>query len=95
MRQFYAKVVYCKLAFTNFENHIVFSFLGNNYYCWITNPVAMVIFFVVPVVVMLLFNIIALVRVLVAVRGVRKVSNSSFKDSSNLCIVECNKSNES
>ena len=47
--------------------------LGNNYYCWITNPVALVIFFVVPVVLMLLFNIIALVRVLVAVRRVRKV----------------------
>ncbi len=50
-------------------------FLGNNYYCWITNPVAMAIFFVVPVVLMLLFNIVALVRVLVSVRRVRKVSN--------------------
>ena len=49
---------------------------GNNYYCWITNPIAMVIFFVVPVVLMLLFNIIALVRVLVAVRQVRKVTKT-------------------
>ena len=52
----------------------MFWLLGNEYYCWITNPIALAVFFAVPVVLMLLFNIVALVRVLVAVRRVRKVS---------------------
>lgn len=47
---------------------------GNDYYCWITNPIALAVFFAVPVVTMILFNVVSLVRVLVAVRRVRKVT---------------------
>ena len=46
---------------------------GNAHYCWITNPWALLIFFIVPVMTMLLFNIIALIRVLVLIRRERKV----------------------
>ncbi|XP_028399588.1 uncharacterized protein LOC114522997 [Dendronephthya gigantea] len=47
---------------------------GNAYYCWITNQVSLVIFFITPVMIMILFNIVALVLVLTLIRRERKIT---------------------
>ena len=53
---------------------LIFFSSGNAQYCWITNPWALAIFFVGPVIAMLVFNTIALIVVLVLIRRERRVS---------------------
>ena len=59
----------------------MFLFLGesNNKSCWIGKKLALILFFHIPVGILLFFNTVALILTILSIRKVSKVNNISFR----------------